>query len=339
MDRLISIYALLFVRPWLVAGIIIASVGIALIVFAGGYYALAAYGQANLDDLRVPRSETGLAPADATQRPAPSAAEAAPAGTQIQTQRPAAVTTPAPATGGADGPADPDINRIILIPEPAQPQPGGEPGPAAADGDTEPEDGFYDEYGIPQDFSHYEAESGAEALTAPPITAFHPVIPDDLARPYGWMPRPTRIIIPAIDLDSRVVDLHIVRDGDERVWETADHAVGFHVGSATPGERGNTVMSGHVNSPFRGEGSIFRRLDEIAPLLRRGETVDVLLEAGETRYLYRVTDTTITLPEDVNVFRATSTPSLSLVTCAPATTYSHRFIVNATLIGTAPLGV
>ena len=113
--------------------------------------------------------------------------------------------------------------------------------------------------------------------------------------------------------------------------------MGFHVGSASPGEIGNTVMSGHVNSPFAGEGSIFARLDEVAPLLRRGEIVDIVVMAGGDVFLYRATDTRVVLPEEVDVFDYSDTPTLSLVTCAPATTYSHRFIVNATLVGVGRL--
>ena len=160
---------------------------------------------------------------------------------------------------------------------------------------------------------------------------------DDLVSTYGEEPRPQHIIIPAIGLESSVVDLSIVWDGETSEWETADHAVGFHIGSATPGEVGNTVMSGHVNSPIAGEGSVFARLDEIAPLLRRGKIVDIIVTAGGDVFLYRATDTTVVLPEDVDVFDYSDGPTLSLVTCAPATTYSHRFIVNATLVGVSRL--
>ena len=96
-------------------------------------------------------------------------------------------------------------------------------------------------------------------------------------------------------------------------------------------------MSGHVRSPFAGEGSIFARLDEVAPLLRRGEIVDIIVVAGGDVFLYRATDTEVMLPEDVAVFGPSDGPTLSLVTCAPATTFSHRFIVNATLVGVARL--
>ena len=133
------------------------------------------------------------------------------------------------------------------------------------------------------------------------------------------------------------MNLNIVWDGEESEWQSADHAVGFHIGSATPGEIGNTVMSGHVRSPFAGEGSIFARLDEVAPMLRRGEIVDIIVVAGGDVFLYRATDTEVMLPEDVAVFGPSDGPTLSLVTCAPATTFSHRFIVNATLVGVARL--
>lgn len=322
MDRLIVLWALIFVRPLFVLGIVVAAIGVMLVLFSVGYFALGAYSEANLAELKVTQAETGLTQDDLVRDLPTTAPATVPSATTIAPiSSPSPGTTPLALTTGtqqlsptAEDSANDDIQT-------------GETG----------EGNLYDEYGILRDFSHYSAEADDGALLEPIRENFRLITKDDLVDTYGEEPRPLHIIIPAIDLESNIIDLNIVWDGETSEWETADHAVGFHVGSATPGEIGNTVMSGHVNSPFAGEGSIFARLDEIAPLLRRGEVVDIFVMAGGDVFLYRATDTTAVLPEDVDVFDYSDRPTLSLVTCAPATTYSHRFIVNAALIGVARL--
>ncbi len=317
MDRLIGLWALVFVRPMFVVGILVASIGLALIAFSGGYFALSAYGASSLDELTVTQDESGLTQEDLTRDL--SAEDVAP-------KRAFTSSDVAPFIWPA---VTPEAAKPLIMDEVRE-----DDTPEASDA---ADVSAYDDYGILQDFSHYRAEAGVETLSLPLKTGFRLTTPEDLVQTHGKEPRPTRILIPAINLDSHVVDLDIIFDGEEAEWQTADHAVGFHIRSATPGEIGNTVMSGHVNSPFRGEGSIFRRLDEVAPMLRRGEIVDIIVVAESNVFLYRGTDTTVVLPEDVDVFEPVDKPTLSLVTCAPATTYSHRFIVNAVLVGIAQL--
>ena len=309
MERLIVLYAMIIARPRLAGGAVLIALGATMAVAAATYFALDVYARSNLDELTVSQADTPLTREHLTRD--------VPARTPVADSRitePVAATSSSPAVGNEP---ERDTQQATS---------------------TQENTGPYDEYGVLRDYSHYVSESQSTPLASSLGSEFRLTQPDELAATHGLNPRPTRIIIPAIDLDSRVVDLHLMSEGLQQKWQTASRAVGFHVGSATPGEIGNTVMSGHVNSPFRGEGDIFRRLDNVAPLLRLGQIVDIVLEAGDKRYLYRATDTTVLLPEDVEVFRPTDEPTLSLVTCAPATTYSHRFIVNAVLIGTAPIG-
>lgn len=326
MDRFIGLWALIFVRPLFVLGVLVAAIGVLLVLFSVGYFARGAYSEANLDELNVSRAESGITQEDLTRGlptalPTTAPTTAPPATTIALVSSPSPGTTPLAVTAQTQHPTpstDDSANDDVQTGE-------------TADSD------LYDEYGILRDFSHYLAEADDGALLEPIRENFKLVTEDDLLDTYGEEPRPLHIIIPAIELESNIIDLNILWDGETSEWETADRVVGFHVGSATPGEIGNTVMSGHVNSPFAGEGSIFARLDEIAPLLRRGEIVDIMVMAGGDVFLYRATDTTVVLPEDVDVFDYSDSPTLSLVTCAPATTYSHRFIVNATLVGVARL--
>jgi LPXTG-site transpeptidase (sortase) family protein len=86
------------------------------------------------------------------------------------------------------------------------------------------------------------------------------------------------------------------------------------------------------------EGAIFKNLPTVATLLGEGRIVDIIVSTSEARYLYRVTATEVSEPSNVDLFRPTEEPSLTLLTCVPNYVYSHRLLVNAILVGKAPLG-
>ena len=94
-----------------------------------------------------------------------------------------------------------------------------------------------------------------------PVPPFSmPVFADFDRREY----LPDRLIIPAIELDTPVVELgwSASESPGGRVfsqWDVAEYAAGWHLNSARLGEGGNVVMSGHNNSL----GSVFRELDQL----------------------------------------------------------------------------
>ncbi|MFQ5933973.1 MAG: sortase domain-bontaining protein [Dehalococcoidia bacterium] len=47
--------------------------------------------------------------------------------------------------------------------------------------------------------------------------------------------------------------------------------------------------------------------------------------------------TQVVEPGQVDVFRQTAEPTLTLITCTPDLVYSHRLIVTALLVATAPV--
>jgi len=135
------------------------------------------------------------------------------------------------------------------------------------------------------------------------------------------MPAPTqgpeharRILVPAIGVDAPVVE------GDD--WESLKKGAGHHVGSANPGERGNSVISAH-NDIY---GEIFRRLPELSI----GDEVTV--QTVSTSYTYVVEQTRIVEPTEVSVMDATSTPVLTLISCYPYRVDTHRIVVMASLV-------
>lgn len=132
-----------------------------------------------------------------------------------------------------------------------------------------------------------------------------------------------RIAIPSIGLDSKVIDLGTRVESGQLVWETPAHAVGWYRTTALPGQSSNIVMSGHISSPLRGEGSIFRRLPEVTV----GDIVVLETDAGQHRY--RVVSRAIVSPTAVSVMAPTPTETLTLITCYPDLIYSHRLVVQA----------
>ena len=143
---------------------------------------------------------------------------------------------------------------------------------------------------------------------------------------------PDRIVISAIALDAAVkpIGWHIEEQDGQKfsVWDVPDNAAGWHETSAYPGEGGNVVLNGHHN--IRGE--VFRYLID----LEAGAKIK--LYVGDRIYYYSVTEKHIIKekgePQQVRYENArwiapTDDERLTLVTCWPYTSNSHRLIIVA----------
>ena len=143
---------------------------------------------------------------------------------------------------------------------------------------------------------------------------------------------PIRIVAPAIGLDAPVVPVGwrtLLLGGKQvNVWVVAEHAAGWHKGSASPGQVGNTVVSGHHNMA----GEVFRYVVD----LKLGD--QVFLHTDERIFTYTVESRMVLSdrdePETVRHENADwigSFPDerLTLVTCWPYNDNSHRVIVVA----------
>ncbi len=112
------------------------------------------------------------------------------------------------------------------------------------------------------------------------------------------------------------------------IWQVADYAAGFHKGSAYPGNVGNTVLSGHHNI----KGEVFRYVVDLEP----GDEVD--LYVADVIYRY-VVESKLIIPEkglplerrreNAKWIGPTDDERLTLVTCWPYTSNTHRVIVVA----------
>ena len=176
------------------------------------------------------------------------------------------------------------------------------------------------------------AQTPAPEVTTPVAL---PTIPRGTAPVYARVPAlsaPSRIVIPSIRVDAPVVEVGWVvveRDGQLITeWEVADNAVGFHQGSAYPGNPGNTVLSGHHNI----RGKVFRYLVNVSV----GD--EIVLYAEDRPYYYRVESKQI-LPEkyasaeqrteNAQLIGYFPDERLTLITCWPYTSNTHRVVVIA----------
>jgi len=143
---------------------------------------------------------------------------------------------------------------------------------------------------------------------------------------------PTRIVAPAIGLDVPVVVMgyRVVYIGGVPAtdWQVPLDAAGFHQGSAYPGRPGNTVVSGHSSSG----AEVFRYLDG----LQVGDIVT--LYVGDTPYHYAVAQRVIVQEagasyeqrvQNAQWILPTADERLTLITCWPYPTSTHRLILVA----------
>ena len=144
-----------------------------------------------------------------------------------------------------------------------------------------------------------------------------------------------RMRIPAIDLDATVSELEIIDLGDAREWSTPDKVVGHIPTTANPGESANGWYFGHLSNFLSNEGDIFRRLPEIAAMIKN-DPVDIFITTSNAEYMYRVTQSEMLHRDDLSLTE-TSDAQISLVTCWPYRVYDHRILVSAVLVAVKPL--
>lgn len=182
-------------------------------------------------------------------------------------------------------------------------------------------------------------------LVAPKATAQAPAAtkaatPASASAEPPAMGQPNRILIPKIGLDAPIVDVGwkvVERDGQRTTeWETADNAAGRHINSARPGEQGNVVLSGHHNT----KGEVFRRISDLE--LKPGDLI-YLYDGQGKRFTYKVDEVTdpplleVGATQEQRIANAryiqpTTDARVTLVTCWPYWTNTHRVVVVGKLV-------
>ncbi len=149
-----------------------------------------------------------------------------------------------------------------------------------------------------------------------------------------WVIHPQRLVVPAIQLDTVVQPMgwSLKPQSDGALvsrWDTVDYAAGWHINSVLPGAKGNAVFSGHNNIG----GAVFRNLDKLKP----GDAIEVWLD-DEQSVTYLVDEVTIVQEtfasaeqrvRNAAMIATTADERLTLVTCWPADSNTHRVFVVA----------
>lgn len=334
-------------RPAALLGVALIAVGALMLVAGGGYYAYSANARSQLDHLNFTVADAAIA------APAPSARAAAslqpnnaafqsppPSQPQIASQAVdrSAVQSPAAATAATAASQAP-IPAAATPPanSTAQQSAARAPLPPSSYAALYPATQIHPKFwGNPlwADSEPYLYAAANPAPALPPGFRALSATEDALAPGEGAFT--TRMTIPAIGVDSDITELAILNIGSANAaYETPAHLVGHIPQSPNPGELGNAWYFGHLESPIRGEGSVFKRLPEIPALLRDGDDVFIQLatQDGNT-YLYKVSETEVMHQDDLRMYTADAA-RITLVACVPRLVYDHRILVTAELVGVA----
>jgi sortase A len=124
----------------------------------------------------------------------------------------------------------------------------------------------------------------------------------------------------------RVEKIHLevpVLEGTDDL--TLNRGVGRISGTARPGEDGNIGIAGHRDGFFRGLKDV-----------KLGDRMELV--TTKEADIYVVDKVEVVTPDNVSVLRATSTPTLTLVTCYPfyfIGSAPQRYIVHASIVAAA----
>lgn len=145
---------------------------------------------------------------------------------------------------------------------------------------------------------------------------------------------PIAIVIEKIELEAPIlpmeqISVKIAEQNYSQFLVPEEFAAGWHAGSASIGIPGNTVISGHHNA----YGAVFKNLKE----LEVGDVIKLLSEEGE-EYKYIVSNKMIFPEKDETLeirlengrwTQSTDDERLTVVTCWPDDSNSHRLIIVA----------
>ena len=237
-------------------------------------------------------------------------------------------------------PSQQDLEQLIVPPpdapspsQPASTAPLLDSGPAASSAATLGEVYGGEVYGglgvSPQDWVNplWAENQDDQQLTS----VYLPVSEVDL--PESGLSPATLVRIPAIGLQSETIVLGTFTTDDGHLkFESPVFDVGIIPNHTNPGEVGNTWLFGHLESPLKGEGAVFRDLHKVHDFLRRGEPVYVIVDTDDGSFLYQATEFRILPQEDV-YFWDSDGRTATLVSSWPRFKYDERVVVTAELVG------
>lgn len=168
----------------------------------------------------------------------------------------------------------------------------------------------------------------AEPSTAVPTPATPPAADAQSALSVGVVP--ATLTVPAMGLTENLIPLGIQADGTMEVPVDYDD-VGYFTGGGQPGGIGPTVIAGHVDS--RSGPAVFFRLGEMVIGDRFALTG---IDGSEFEYeVYKIEDHAKAAFPTMNVFGATTTDEVRLITCGGEYDQSiGRYVDNLVVFAT-----
>lgn len=146
-------------------------------------------------------------------------------------------------------------------------------------------------------------------------------------------PPDDRIIIPRINKNVPIVSVSaenlLKRDWSELekdIQDSLKDGVVHYPGTAEPGQHGNVVITGHSSYFIWDPGNfkdVFALLHEVAI----GD--DVVVYHNQVKYVYRVYETQVVMPDKVDILTQQGGDILTLITCTPVGTNLKRLVVIA----------
>jgi LPXTG-site transpeptidase (sortase) family protein len=123
---------------------------------------------------------------------------------------------------------------------------------------------------------------------------------------------PLRIVVPKYDIDLSIVEAPVVNG----YWELSETTASHGVGSANPGQLGNTVIFAHAKE------KLFLPIRDI----KKDDIIYVLTK--DRWYRYKVTQSKLVTPDQIEEISQTDDEKLTLFTCSGFLD-SKRLIVSA----------
>lgn len=136
------------------------------------------------------------------------------------------------------------------------------------------------------------------------------VVAAEAGEPEAERPDPVSLAVPAIDITADLEPVGVLENGQMGVPSTENGVAWFEPG-VSPGEQGNAVLAGHVDS--RTGPAIFYDLEE----LEAGDEIEVTDEEGETLTFVVQRSESYDRKEAPmeEIFGATDSRNLNLITC------------------------
>jgi len=131
------------------------------------------------------------------------------------------------------------------------------------------------------------------------------------------------LLIPALNINAPIVA--DVDGADQKAYNKAlEGGVAQLKGSSKPGEGSNIFIFGHSSFYFWSPGDykeVFRHLDELQ------NDDEIIIWYNQKEYKYKISESKVVYPDEVDVIKPTKEEQVSLMTCVPPGTTLKRLIV------------